>query len=190
MLSLAKSLRNRFPLCAMTAVVALCAQPCRSRAAETRVALTPQDGTVGIRAYKLGLFPLDGTFHRFHGWLTYDPARRDACHVELDVEVASLAVPSPDMQQRVLGPDFLDAVHYPSLVFQGACQGANLDGRLAMHGVTRPFALAVDWHIRSVDAVGNLRRGDWGMQALPVLAGPTVRIDVSVHLPGQPRPPP
>lgn len=168
----------------MTALAAACAQPCQSSAAETRVALSPGADSVGIRAYKLGVFPLDGMFHRFQGWLAYDPTNHADCRVELRVDVASLTVSSPDMLQRVLGPEFLDAAHYPSLVFQGACDRDGLDGRLAMHGVTRPFALAVDWRHRSVNAVGRLQRGDWGMRALPVLAGPTVRIDVSVRLAG------
>jgi polyisoprenoid-binding protein YceI len=182
-------MRNRLLLGAMTAIVAACAQPCESSAAEKRVALTPEAGSVGIRAYKLGVFPLDGVFHRFHGWLTFDPTNHADCRVDLRVDVASLTVSSPAMLQRVLGPEFLDATHYPSLTFQGACNGDGLDGSLAMHGVTRPFALALDWRHQSVNAVGRLQRGDWGMRALPILAGPTVRIAVSVRLEG-PRPAP
>ncbi len=183
-------MRNRLLIGAMAAVVAACAQPCGSSAAETRLALTPATDTVGIRAYKLGVFPLDGMFHRFDGWLIYDPANRADCHVELHVVVASLTVSSPGMLQRVLGPEFLDAAHYPSLAFHGTCDGNGLNGRLAMHGVTRPFALALDWRHQSVDAVGNLQRSDWGMRALPVLAGPTVRIGVSVNIAGPPHPGP
>jgi len=180
-------MRNRLLLEATTAVIMACTQPGGSRAAETRVALTPDADSVGIRAYKLGVFPLDGLFHRFQGWLTYDPTNHADCRVELRVEVASLTVSSPSMLQRVLGPDFLDAAHYPSLTFQGACDRDGLDGRLDMHGVNRPFALALSWRHNSVNAVGNLHRGDWGMRALPVLAGPTVRIDVSVHIAEPPR---
>jgi polyisoprenoid-binding protein YceI len=175
-------MRNRLLIGVITAVVTACVQPCRSSAAETRIALSPEAGSVGIRAYRLGVFPLDGMFHRFHGWLTYDPANHADCRVELHVEVASLTMSSPAMLQRVLGPEFLDAARYPSLAFQGVCAGDGLDGRLAMHGVSRPFALALNWRHQSVNAVGRLQRGDWGMTALPILAGSTVRIDVSVHL--------
>lgn len=175
-------MRNRLFIGAITAIVATCVQPCRSSAAEARLALSPEADSVGIRAYRLGVFPLDGLFHRFHGWLTYDPANHADCRVELHVEVASLTMSSPSMLQRVLGPEFLDAARYPALAFQGACNGAGLDGRLAMHGVSRPFALALNWQRQSVSAVGRLQRGDWGMTALPILAGSTVRIDVSVHL--------
>jgi polyisoprenoid-binding protein YceI len=183
-------MRNRLLIGVITVVVAACVQPCRSNAAETRVALSPEADSVGIRAYRLGVFPLDGMFHRFHGWLTYDPANHGDCRVQLQVDVASLTMPSPTMLRRVLGPEFLDAARYPSLSFQGACNGDGLDGRLAMHGVSRPFTLALNWRDRSVNAVGRLQRGDWGMTALPILAGPTVRIDVSVHLaaPRQPGP--
>ena len=179
-------MRNGLLFGASTAVIAACAQPCGARAAETRVALSPNADSVGIRAYKLGVFPLDGLFHRFQGWLTYDPTDPADCRVELRVDVASLTVSSPDMLQRVLGPDFLDAARYPSLAFQGECDRDRLDGRLDMHGVNRPFALALSWRHQSVNAVGDVHRGDWGMRALPVLAGPTVRIDVWVHFPAPP----
>lgn len=179
-------MRNRLLIGVITAMVAACVQSCRASAAETRVALSPESGSVGIRAYRLGVFPLDGTFHRFQGWLTYDPTNHADCRVELHVDVASLTMSSPAMLQRVLGPEFLDAARYPSLAFQGACDGAGLDGRLAMHGVSRPFALALNWRHQSVNAVGRLQRGEWGMTALPILAGPTVRIDVSVHLAARP----
>ncbi len=175
-------MRNRLLIGVTTAAVAACVQPCRSSAAEMRIALGPEAGSVGMRAYRLGVFPLDGMFHRFHGWLTYDPANHTDCRVELHVEVASLTMSSPGMLQRVLGPDFLDAARYPSLAFYGACTGDGLNGRLAMHGVSRPFALALTWLHQSINAVGRLHRGDWGMTALPILAGPTVRIDVSVHM--------
>jgi polyisoprenoid-binding protein YceI len=179
-------MRNCLLIGVITAVVAMCVQPCRSHAAETRIAISPEAASVGIRAYRLGVFPLDGKFQRFHGWLTYDPANHGDCRVELYVEVASLTMSSPGMLQRILGPEFLDAARYPSLAFQGACAGEGLDGRLAMHGVSRPFALALTWQHQLVNAVGSLRRGDWGMTALPILAGPTVRIDVSVRLTAQP----
>lgn len=158
-----------------------------AHAGETRIELTPAAGSVGIRAYRLGLFPLDGAFARFHGWLIYDPANRTDCRVELHVDVPSLAMGSADMTQRVLGSAFLDAARYPSLMFRGACAGARLDGSLAMHGVARPFVLALDWRRRSVTATGRLRRADWGMTALPILVGATVRIAVLVHLAGPPR---
>lgn len=171
-------MRNRL----IAALLLLAAPGGVAHAAETRIELLPGSSAVSIRAWKLGLFPLDGEFRRFRGWLTYDPANRDNCRVELHVDVASLTMASSMLQASTLGPDFLDAARYPSLAFRGACDGKALDGVLDMHGVTRPFALSLDWQPLMVSAVGRLQRSDWDMTALPVVVGPTVRIAVTAHL--------
>ena len=55
---------------------------------------------------------------------------------------------------------------------------------LAMHGVTQPFALSLDWNGDGVVAEGRLVRAEWGMTAMSFLGGRTVRIRVTVPLAG------
>jgi polyisoprenoid-binding protein YceI len=155
-------------------------------AAETSVALLPGQSTVGFRAYGLGLLPLDGAFSRFRGQFSYDPADPAHCSVTLTVEVPSLAMDSASVGETILGPGFLDAARFPTLAFDGACDARGLTGQLTMHGVTRPFALTLDWQAHAVTAVGRLRRADWGMTARPLLGGSTVRITVTAPLPAPP----
>ncbi|MDR3539111.1 MAG: YceI family protein [Acetobacteraceae bacterium] len=147
-----------------------------------RVALAPPAASVGFRAYGLGLLPLDGNFTRFDGVLTYDPSDHGHCRVELRIDVASLAMSSPVIRNDVLGPDFMDAAQFPTLQFGGICQPAGLVGTLAMHGVSRPFALDLDWERVAVTAQGRLRRAEWGMTAKPFIGGATVRITVRTSL--------
>lgn len=151
-------------------------------AAPREVALDPPGAEVAFRAYGLGLLPLDGTFNRFHGVLTYDPRDHAACQVRLTVTVASLSMGDPSVRDIVLGPDFMDAARYPSLVFAGGCQPGGLGGMLGLHGVTAPFRLTLAWSGDRVVAEGRLQRADWGMTARPLLGGRTVRIRVSVPL--------
>jgi polyisoprenoid-binding protein YceI len=106
--------------------------------------------------------------------------------VELLVDVASLVTEDPSMRTTVVGPDFMDAASFPSLTYAGACQGAELHGTLGMHGVARPFALSLTWSQGGVIAEGRLSRADWGMTAMPILGGRTVRIRVTVPLPRSP----
>jgi len=162
--------------------IALLALPALASDALTEVTLAPATGVVGFRAYGMGLLPLDGQFTRFQGTLFIDPGRHDVCRVALRVEVASLAMSTDSLRDDVLGPDFLDSARYPVLSYDGTCGADGLDGALTMHGVTRPFTLALEWDKGDVVAVGRLRRADWGMTAMPVLGGSTVRITVSVHL--------
>ena len=152
-------------------------------AAPRQLTFGPPTSEVDFRAYKLGLLPADGSFTRFSGRLTYDPDNHAACRVELHVDAASVASSDPATSSIVPGPDFLDVTRFPSLAYTGACEAHGLDGALDMHGVTHPFALSLTWTEAGVEAEGRLLRAEWGMTALPNLAGRTIRIRVSIPLP-------
>jgi polyisoprenoid-binding protein YceI len=154
-------------------------------AAPRRIAITPSGSEVAFRAYKGGLLPIDGKFTRFSGWLTDDPADRTSCRVELQIEVASLQTDDPAVQPVITGPQFMDATNFPLQRFVGNCEGRGVAGVLAMHGVSHPFVLSLDWHPDALIAEGHIVRADWGITAMPVLVGRTVRIRVSVPLPAQ-----
>jgi polyisoprenoid-binding protein YceI len=154
-------------------------------AAPQRIDITPSGSEVGFRAYKLGLIPIDGRFTRFNGWMTLDPADRASCRVELQVEVASLETDDPAVRPIITGPDFMDAASFPALRFVGNCKGGDVGGVLAMHGISRPCELSLDWHPDALIAEGHIVRADWGISAMQVLAGRTVRIRVSVPLGAQ-----
>ncbi len=152
-------------------------------AAPLRIELVPPASEVEFRAYGLGLLPLDGQFTRFHGWLTYDPGDQATCNVDLTVEVASLAMADAPTRDTITGPDFMDAANHPLMKYSGACGLSGLNGTLDLRGISHAFGLSLTWSDDRVVAVGDLRRADWGMTAMPILAGPTVRIRVAVRLP-------
>jgi polyisoprenoid-binding protein YceI len=154
------------------------------QAAARRIQFGPPTSEVAFRAYGLGLLPIDASFARFEGSLTYDPDDTASCRVELHVQVASLTTEDGLMRDRMTGPEFMDAAAFPMLTYAGTCEANELEGSLAMHGITRPFGLSLDWRRDGVVAEGRLLRADWGMTALPVLGGRTVRIRVAVPLPG------
>lgn len=153
-----------------------------SPAAAERIELLPAGSEVAFRAYGLGLLPLDGRFTRFRGWLRFARPDHADCMVELLIEVPSLTMGHESVRDEILGPAFMDAARFPGMTYRGACEASNIQGMLTMHGVTRPFALALDWRAREVVAEGNLRRGDWGVAGMPILAGPTIRIRVTTPL--------
>ncbi|MEJ0017389.1 MAG: YceI family protein [Acetobacteraceae bacterium] len=153
-------------------------------AATRHIRLGPATGELTFRAYGLGLLPIDARFTRFDGNLTYDPADPTSCRVDLVAQVDSIVTEDPDRRATIIGPDFMDSGHYPTLTFSGACGTDGLDGMLGMHGVTRPFTLSLEWRRDAVEAEGRLLRAEWGMTAMPLLAGRTVRIRVTVPLTG------
>jgi polyisoprenoid-binding protein YceI len=175
-------------LAPLLAVLLSCMTVVPAQATPRRIDFGPPASQVAFRAYGLGLLPIDGTFAQFTGSLNYDPDRPGVCQVELRVEVASLVADDGAARGRITGPEFMDAARYPSLRYTGRCQPPDdLQGMLDMHGVTRPFTLSLDWDWDRdrVVAEGRLLRADWGMTALPLLGGRTVRIRVSVPLAAQ-----
>ena len=151
-------------------------------AAPRRIDLAPPATEVAIRAYGMGLLPLDGTFAQFRGVLTYDPDDHATCRVDLTIDVVSLTMTNASMRETMIGPDFIDAPRFPTLTYSGACQKSGLSGMLGLHGITRPFQLSLAWSPDRVVAEGQLVRADWGMIAMPIVAGRTVRIQVTVPL--------
>ena len=151
------------------------------------VQLSPPGSAVDFRAYPLGIFPLDGTFTRFTGSLTYDPDDHASCRVDLRVDATSVSTENPLMRDAVAGSDFLDVDRFPSLAYAGSCDANGLAGALGMRGMSHPFPLSLNWRDGRVEAEGRLQRAEWGMTALPILAGRSIRIRVTVTLPAEPR---
>lgn len=151
-------------------------------AAPRSLPLDPTHAEVAFRAYALGVVPFDGTFSRFSGVLTIDPAAPDVCRVDVHVDVTSLHMADQAMRDDVLSPELLDAAAFPMLTYSGACDAGGIDGALTLHGKTRPLHLAIVNHPPRYLAEAALRRRDWGITGRPLLAGPTVRIRVSTTI--------
>ncbi len=152
-------------------------------AAPKRFTLSPGPAQLSFRAYGFGMLPIDGSFGRFRGILVLDDAAPAFCQLELRADAASLQMPTESMTVDALGPDLLDVTRYPDFQFEGACEGDRLAGRLLLHGVSRPVAMAVVVGSRRWQATGSIQRTEWGMGARPLLAGPTVRISIVAGLP-------
>ena len=144
--------------------------------------LAPPLTQVAIRINVMGLLPVDGTFDRFDGWFDLDPTRPETCHVRLRIQTASLSTTSETVREEAIGPGFLDGARFPVIAFDGGCEGDAIVGRLDMHGVTRPFALALDRSGPVGVAAGSLRRTDWGMDERRWVVGETIRITVTTPL--------
>jgi polyisoprenoid-binding protein YceI len=163
--------------------------------------------TVSVHVGRSGLFGFAGHEHvviapRLEGEILADPARLESSSVSLTFESAALQVsprgepPSdvPKVRARMLGPDVLDAIRFPTVSFRSArVEGRRTDedtfdlqvtGTLTLHGIARPVALPV----RVVLSSGTLRaRGrlvvsqtDYGMK--PVSVGGLVKVKDEVSI--------
>ena len=152
-------------------------------AASTTLTLNPDRAHIGLTVFAVGVFPLTGTFGRFSGQISIDPATPGHCSVNLTVDVASLRMPRSSQTTVALGSSLLDASRYPQLRFSGNCTATGASGTLTMHGVTRPITLATVQDGNTLAADGFLMRRDYGVSALPGLIANRVDIRVRVTTP-------
>jgi polyisoprenoid-binding protein YceI len=147
------------------------------------VVLTPDNTTIGLTIFALGLFPQSGHFARFLGRLQIDPAHPADCQVDLQVQVASLEMSSSTTARLALGASMLDAARFPTMRFRGSCDLGQTTGQLTMHGVTRGLGLVEERTGTLMKATGALHRQDFGVSGLPGVIGGTVNIKFSMDLP-------
>ncbi len=147
------------------------------------LSLTPADTRIGLTIYAMGMFPQSGHFSRFTGTLRVDPGHPESCHVDLKVEIASLAMSTQTATRMSLGPSMLDAAHFPTLSYQGSCNPAHTVGKLTLHGITDTLTLTATRAAGTITANGSLRRQDYAVLGMTGLVGSTVNIVFAVDLP-------
>lgn len=152
-------------------------------AAPRILSLAPPGTEVTLRAYALGMMPVDGNFTRFRGAVSLDGDHPDRCAVELTIDAASLFMSQQSIRDEVVSPTFLDAAAFPTLVYRGGCATGAVRGMLTMHGQTHPLELDLERNRTGLVATGVIHRFDWGMTERPIMVGATVRIRVSAPWP-------
>lgn len=84
--------------------------------------------------------------------------------VTASVDVTTLTTANQMRDEKILGPDVLDAGNHPTIDFVSrtllkAAEGYELDGNLTLHGITRPVTLALTPHGVITDTWGKTRFG-------------------------------
>lgn len=85
------------------------------------------------------------------------------------------------VQERMLGPEVLDSTHFPEIIFEsthvehGQEGVVVVNGRLSLHGVTKPVSLVA--HLKKGGYTGTfaLRQRDFGITPVSI-AGGTVKV--------------
>jgi polyisoprenoid-binding protein YceI len=85
--------------------------------------------------------------------------------VVASIDVTTLTTANKARDEKILGPDVLDAARFPTIDFtshalrEGAPGQYALDGDLTIHGITRPVTLDVTPHGVLTDTWGKTRLG-------------------------------
>jgi polyisoprenoid-binding protein YceI len=176
-------------------------------AAERRFAVDAAASNVAIHVGKAGMFKFAGHEHEvlaphFSGEIVADADELSRSSVSLTFESGGLAVsekgePSgdaPKVQAKMLGPDVLDAVRFPSIAFRStAVKGKktasggyelSVEGQLTLHGLTKPLTVPVQVELagETLTASGRLvlRHTTYGMSPVSVAGVVKVKDELGI----------
>ena len=180
-------------------VATLCLQGELSQAAETAAppAMAPMapapaghyqldksHASLLLRVNHLGFSTYSTRFSRFDAELTFDPSNIPASKLVTTIDASSFEMDAAPQAciDIVKGPQLLDTVKYPQIVFKServrmtGAKSMEISGTLTPHGVTRPLVLTavfnggypgmpkMDPHARvGFSAHGSFKRSDFGM---------------------------
>ena len=120
-----------------------------------------------------------GRFTSFSGTVVIDPPHFEATQIDVDIDASSVDTAMAVRDARLLGAEFFDVEHHPTISFRS--RGATLlaagrytvHGDLTIRGVTQPVRLVVDAFGRAPDVLGTPRlglratakvqRAEWGL---------------------------
>lgn len=183
-----------------TTILALCLHlAALSPAAAEAIAyrLDPAASTVGF-GYTLNGTPQRGTMPVTAADIALDFDQAAGSRVRVVLAPGKADAGNPIATEAMRSPGVLDAAAHPEIVFastaiRAAGQGAEVDGRLTIRGVTRDVRLTADIYRPPGSRDGDLSRltvvlrgavsrADFGATGFPDLVGDTVTLDIVARL--------
>ncbi len=117
--------------------------------------------------------PVEGNFRKFTAQIGFDPARPEAGHARVDIDVASIDAGGPEVNDEVRGKNWFDVGRYPAASFVStgvkALGGGRFEaaGRMTIRGKTldvhAPFTLRQDHGLLVIDGSFPIKRLDYGI---------------------------
>jgi polyisoprenoid-binding protein YceI len=142
-----------------------------------------------IHVSKTGVFSGFADNHEVEARIAKGTLDAKSGQLKLSVDSRQMQVLDPQLppdkrrqvQERMLGPEVLDSTHFPEIIFESTHvehgqQGVIVaNGRLSLHGATKPISLVA--HLKNGRYTGTfvLKQRDFGI--IPVsIAGGTVKV--------------
>ena len=120
---------------------------------------------IQFRIQHLGFSWVTGRFNNFTGSFEYDENNPSAASVQVDIDTASVDTNQAERDKHLRSEDFLNVDKFPKARFESTAYKehpdgtATLEGKLTLHGVTRPVSIAVEQIGHGPDPWGGYRRG-------------------------------
>lgn len=158
-------------------------------------AIDTEKSMMTVRVYKTGVFSALGHDHEISAPIAAGSVDATGRGVEVRVRTSALRVRDPngsdkdreEIQKTMLGPEVLDAEHFPEIVFRStAAEQTNsgswtVHGDLTLHGQTRPISLEVQDKSGHYVGSARLKQTDFGIKPIKV-AGGTVRVKDEIRI--------
>jgi polyisoprenoid-binding protein YceI len=145
----------------------------------------------------LGFSTQRGRFNHTEGKIQLDPANQRG-RVEISVNANSIDTGLKELEERLQQEDFFDVGHHPKIIYRAekvhfaSDRPVAVEGEITLRGHTQPLFLNIEHfhcglhpiYLRQVcgaDAMGMLRRSDFGMSAFLPLIGDEVRLRIQVE---------
>ena len=156
----------------------------------------PMHTEVTFGVLHMGFTYFSGMFSGASGSLALTPNQPRAMAVSISVPVDSVYTPSARLNGELKAADWLDAAHYPTMVFRSTSvtstgkTTADVAGMLTLHGVTKPLTLHATFVGAGVGMMsrhetagfaltGMLKRSDFGVTKFLPLIGDDVSLTIA-----------
>ncbi len=143
----------------------------------------------------MGLSTFVGRFNKVDATLEFDPNNIAAAKLSAIIDIASLDVNNPDLEETLRGSSWFDAKKYPQAFFKTTSvnlinqNSAVFSGELTLHGVTAPIDLTVTFnggannmltgfYTLGFSAISTFNRSTFGVDYLIPAIGDAVSLEV------------
>jgi polyisoprenoid-binding protein YceI len=137
-------------------------------------------------------------FTHVTGTLVYDAEHPTRSSVKVNIPMAGLDTHVAALDEHLKGADFFDIAKYPQAHFvstdvrKAGKDRLTVDGKLSVHGITRPVTLHVTVNkigmqpmlkvpAAGFDATATLKRSDFGVGAYAPMVSDTVHLEITVE---------
>jgi polyisoprenoid-binding protein YceI len=167
----------------------------RASAGET-YQVDPVHSTVIFRVKHMNTAYFWGRFNEITGTFALDSSDPSQVKLEFQVSAASVDTGNAKRDQHLKGPDFLNAVQFPTISFASKAveKSGNaylVTGDMTLHGVTKPITVHLTptgtgkgptgAEIGGIEANVTIRQSDFGITKMTGMIGDDVWINISVE---------
>ena len=155
--------------------------------------IDPSHTQVAFSVSHMGISPFAGTFSGGSGTLTIDPAKPTAATVSVIIPTASVQTSSAKLTEELNSADWLDTAKFPTATFKSTAVrtmggGAEIEGLLTLHGVTKPVTLRARFFGAATNPMSKkpsvgflgriaIKRSDFGVtKYVPLVSDETVLV--------------